>query len=123
MCEVYDRNDPKFYDTPEWQVTRINTHQYLSQVMHDHPKMAFAYYFVWNDYVISGLEKFKGVKWHRHPSEPRYDYETPKCEEFLKKVSGRGEWGRGVGGEKWGERREEGRGERRGKERRVEGIH
>lgn len=63
--------------------SRISANQYVlqaSQASQDlHP-----FYFVWNDYLIpENLNKFQGIKWHRHSDEPHYDYSHPKCKEIL----------------------------------------
>ncbi|MDD5557046.1 MAG: amidohydrolase family protein [bacterium] len=47
----------------------------------------YPFYFVWNDYLIPpDLGRYRGIKWHRHPDEPRYDYADPRCAEFLAEV-------------------------------------
>ncbi|MDP8247341.1 MAG: amidohydrolase family protein [Candidatus Tritonobacter lacicola] len=39
---------------------------------------------MWNDYVIPpDLDQYSGIKWHRHPDEPKYDYSDPRCSDFL----------------------------------------
>lgn len=46
------------------------------------------FYFVWNDYLIpENLNKFHGVKWHRHSDEPRYDYTLPQCQKILEQIT------------------------------------
>ena len=45
------------------------------------------FYFVWNDYVVpENLDCYQGVKWHRHHDEPRYDYDNPRCANFLERT-------------------------------------
>ncbi len=47
----------------------------------------YPFYFVWNDYLLpDDLAAYRGIKWHRHADEPRYDYEAPRCLEFLRHV-------------------------------------
>jgi hypothetical protein len=47
-------------------------------------KHLYPFYFVWNDYLIpDDLDRYAGVKWHRHPGESAYDYTDPRCSEFL----------------------------------------
>ena len=42
------------------------------------------FYFLWNDFVLpEGLEEYRGIKWHRHADEPRYDYSVPDCERAI----------------------------------------
>eukprot|EP01090_Pellita_catalonica_P019789 TRINITY_DN6831_c0_g1_i1.p1 TRINITY_DN6831_c0_g1~~TRINITY_DN6831_c0_g1_i1.p1 ORF type:complete len:292 (-),score=23.34 TRINITY_DN6831_c0_g1_i1:294-1049(-) len=86
VCEIYDREDKSFYDSPEWQKKRVKSHEYLLQISNENPLEVFPYYFVWNDYVCENLELFAGIKWHRHACEPHYDYSTEKCEKFLQKA-------------------------------------
>ena len=46
------------------------------------------FYFVWNDYLISdNLNKYHGIKWHRHSDEPRYNYTHPQCKEILELIT------------------------------------
>ena len=50
---------------------------------HIHP-----FYFVWNDYVLpDNLDRYVGIKWHRHDDEPEYDYADPACEAFLQAIA------------------------------------
>lgn len=47
----------------------------------------YYFYFVWDDYLLTeNLEAYRGIKWHRHADEPRYDYDAPQCFEFLTRV-------------------------------------
>jgi hypothetical protein len=88
--DVYDRYDPGFTDTPAWQVCRRRAHQYLLDL--DDPEIqVFPYFFVWNDFAWEDLgPEYVAIKWHRHPDEPEYDYDSPRCREFLLKVRERG---------------------------------
>ena len=84
--EIYDRYNPHFRDTPEWSQKRQAANDYLLSLFRS-GKPLFPYYFVWNDFKTSELEKeYFGVKWHRHPDEPEYNYDDPKCAEFIDKV-------------------------------------
>ena len=84
--DVYERYDPAFLDSPEWQACRRRAHRYLLDL--DDPEVTFyRYFFVWNDFAYEDLgPEFVAVKWHRHPDEPRYRYEDPRCREFLEVV-------------------------------------
>jgi len=84
--EIYDRNNSKFYDTEDYQISRQKSNHYLLEVAAKYPGEVYPFYFVWNDFNKDELEHYKGVKWHRHPEEPKYDYKSAKCEEFLQKV-------------------------------------
>jgi predicted TIM-barrel fold metal-dependent hydrolase len=45
---------------------------------------------LWNDFKYEDLSPdFKGIKWHRHPFEPEYDYANERCERFLQEVYAR----------------------------------
>ena len=47
----------------------------------------FPFYFVWNDYLVpENLDQYRGIKWHRHYDEPRYDYDSPRCASFLERI-------------------------------------
>lgn len=69
-------------DTPS---RRIEANNYVLELSKKEKEFEiYPVYFVWNDFIIpDNLKEYKGIKWHRHPDEPRYDYETPKCQEIL----------------------------------------
>ncbi|MGI5818638.1 MAG: amidohydrolase family protein [Armatimonadota bacterium] len=49
-----------------------------------------AFYFAWNDYTITeDFDEYVGIKWHRHPDEPQYDYQSAACERFIEVIRGR----------------------------------
>jgi hypothetical protein len=84
--DVYDRYDPRFQDSPEWQACRGRAHQYLLALA-DAEIHVYPYFFVWNDFAWEALgPRYVAVKWHRHPNEPHYRYDDPRCREFLKVV-------------------------------------
>jgi len=88
--DVYDRYDPMFTDTPAWQDCRRRAHQYLLN-LNDPEIRVFPYFFVWNDFAWKDLgPEYVAIKWHRHPDEPVYDYDSPRCREFLEQVRDRG---------------------------------
>ena len=88
--DIYDRYDPTFTDAPDWQACRRRAHRYLLELS-DPDISIHPYFFVWNDFAWEdlGLE-FVAVKWHRHDNEPRYQYDAPRCREFLQVVQSRG---------------------------------
>ncbi len=81
--EVYDRFDPFFRDSPPYRKSRAAVHEYLLQLGRE--EKVFPYFFVWNDFAPVP-EGFLGIKWHRHPDEPVYEYESPQCEERLEQI-------------------------------------
>ncbi len=84
--EIYDRYNPLFEDDAEWQRRRFDANRYILDLA-EHGKPVIPYYFVWNDFLVSELEKpYCGIKWHRHPNEPTYHYDDPKCREFIRLV-------------------------------------
>jgi len=88
--DVYDRDDPAFTDTPAWQECRRRAHRYLLDLS-DPAIRIFPYFFVWNDFAWEDLgPEYVAIKWHRHPDEPEYDYQAPRCREFLEVVRERG---------------------------------
>ncbi len=88
--DVYDRYDPAFTDSPQWQACRRRAHRYLLDLK-DPETEFFPYFFVWNDFAREDLgPEFVAVKWHRHPDEPVYNYADPRCREFLLAVQARG---------------------------------
>jgi hypothetical protein len=88
--DIYDRYDPAFTDAPEWQACRRRAHRYLLDLS-DPDISLYRYFFVWNDFAREDLKpEFVAVKWHRHANEPRYQYDAPRCREFLEAVRLRG---------------------------------
>lgn len=84
--EVYDRRDPDFYDTPEWQSKRRETNRYLLDISRTN-KGVFPYLFVWNDFDCDEISLgYKGIKWHRHEGEPAYNYGDKRCCELIEKI-------------------------------------
>jgi predicted TIM-barrel fold metal-dependent hydrolase len=84
--EIYDRYSPSFFDSAEYRESRAAVHEYLLAI--SSAKRVFPYFFVWNDFVRVP-EGFVGVKWHRHPGEPRYAYETPACLRLIDEICAR----------------------------------
>ncbi len=80
--EIYDRYDQHFTDSPGYQESREQVHTYLESLLTDD---IFLFWFVWNDFVLPG-HTFCGVKWHRHASEPIYNYTVPQCEAFISHI-------------------------------------
>jgi len=84
--DIYDRYDPGFTDTPAWQDCRRRAHQYLLGLK-DPEITIYPYFFVWNDFAYEDLgPKYVAIKWHRHPDEPVYHYDDPRCRQFLDAV-------------------------------------
>ena len=90
VADIYDRNNYHFVDTPEWQNCRRQAHYYLLTLA-DPDITLYPYFFVWNDFAWEDLHPaYAAIKWHRHPDEPEYHYEDPRCREFLDQVIARG---------------------------------
>jgi hypothetical protein len=88
--DIYDRYDPGFIDDPAWQACRHRAHRYLLDLA-DPDLSIHRYFFVWNDFAWEDLgPEFVAVKWHRHDNEPHYQYDAPRCREFLQVVQTRG---------------------------------
>jgi predicted TIM-barrel fold metal-dependent hydrolase len=84
--DIYDRYRYDFKDTPGWRACRQLANEYLLDLQGRNEDV-FAYFFVWNDFRKEELKKgYRGVKWHRHSNEPVYEYDNPRCEEFLQEV-------------------------------------
>ncbi len=77
--EIYDRYNYNFTDSPAYRESREKVHAYLETLRREN---LFVFWFVWNDYILPP-ENFSGIKWHRHASEPEYDYHSDKYKEFL----------------------------------------
>jgi uncharacterized protein len=86
VMEIYDRYDPGFEDTLEWQQRRQRANSYLL-TLEGHGLEVFPYFFVWNDFAVEQLtERHRGIKWHRHTYEPHYHYQDPKCQVTIEEI-------------------------------------
>jgi hypothetical protein len=84
--EVYDRYDPDFQDTPEWQLKRKNANRYLLELSRTN-RGIFPYLFVWNDFACEELSLgYRGIKWHRHEGEPPYNYADKRCKQLIERI-------------------------------------
>ena len=86
IMQIYDRWDPNFEDTPEWQQRRHRANEFiLTSVTADFE--VFPFLFIWNDFSVEDLtEKHCGIKWHRHANEPIYHYDDPRCLQFVEQI-------------------------------------
>ncbi|UCD32711.1 MAG: amidohydrolase family protein [Desulfobacterales bacterium] len=86
VMEIYDRYDPNFQDNTEWQLRRKNSNEYLLTVG-NRQLTVIPYFFIWNDFAVEQMSsKHKGIKWHRHPGEPSYHYEDPRCQMAIDEI-------------------------------------
>ncbi|MFQ5711404.1 MAG: amidohydrolase family protein [Candidatus Geothermarchaeales archaeon] len=70
-------------DSPQ---SRIRANEYVLEVA-ETSEHVYPFYFVWGDYIVpEDLSRYAGIKWHRHPEEPRYDYDDPRCVEILEEI-------------------------------------
>lgn len=84
--EIYDRHNWRFIDSEEYRKSRNRVHKYLIETAAG--KQIFPYYFIWNDFSPVP-EEFVGVKWHRHPNEPVYQYKSPQCDAAIEQICAR----------------------------------
>ncbi len=50
----------------------------------------YPFYFAAMDYVLpDDLDAYVGIKWHRHPDEPRYNYDDSDCRKALQEIERR----------------------------------
>lgn len=82
--EIYDRHNPNFTDSEEYQADRKAVHRYLLRIANQDENI-YPYFFVWNDF-LSPPDGFVGIKWHRHAGEPVYAYGTPECERLIGQI-------------------------------------
>lgn len=89
VMEIYDRYDPDFQDTPQWRARRAESNEYLLGI--GSPDFTvYPFFFIWNDFAVEGIAPgHKGIKWHRHPDEPVYEYRNPKCAAAIDAIRGR----------------------------------
>lgn len=81
--EIYDRYDPSFQDSDAYRHSRRAVHDYLLRI--SVRERLFPYFFVWNDFS-SIPDGFVGIKWHRHPGEPVYNYGTRACQTVIEEI-------------------------------------
>lgn len=86
VAEIYDRFNPEFEDDSAWQEMRRNANNYLLNL--DSQRFwVIPYFFIWNDFAINQLTPLhKGIKWHRHASEPKYRYNDPLCRKAVQEI-------------------------------------
>lgn len=86
VMEIYDRYDPSFIDTPAWQQRRRASNAHLLSLA-SMPLTVYPYFFIWNDFAVDQLSSDHcGIKWHRHPGEPVYAYDDPRCRAALDEI-------------------------------------
>jgi hypothetical protein len=86
VLEIYDRYDFHFSDTPAWQLRRQESNAYLL-TLNPANLTIYPYFFIWNDFAVEQLTPAHcGIKWHRHPGEPVYCYDDPKCRAALEEI-------------------------------------
>lgn len=87
VYEIYDRFDPSFQDTPGWKARRRAANDYVLSLSRAAALTVHPYFFIWNDFEVEDLDPgFKGIKWHRHASEPEYNYQDPACRKALQLI-------------------------------------
>lgn len=89
VLEVYDRFDPHFRDSPTWRKRRKRANAYLLG-LRDRAFTVIPYLFIWNDFDLEQLRpEIQGIKWHRHPGEPEYNYGHAGCRLALEAIRAR----------------------------------
>ncbi|MBU2454930.1 MAG: metal-dependent hydrolase, partial [Proteobacteria bacterium] len=79
VAEIYDRYDFHFQDNDHWIHRRTKANQYLLNIGNQRLQV-IPYFFIWNDFVTDQITpRHKGIKWHRHSSEPVYHYDSEEC--------------------------------------------
>jgi hypothetical protein len=86
VAEIYDRYDYAFEDTPEWREQRERANHYLL-LLKNREIEVIPYFFIWNDFAVEQLApEHRGIKWHRHPDEPEYHYDDPRCRKAIDEI-------------------------------------
>ncbi len=86
VMEIYDRYDFNFADTAAWRERRRQSNANLL-ALQTADQIVFPYFFIWNDFAVDQLTSAHcGIKWHRHPGEPVYHYDDPRCQAALDEI-------------------------------------
>jgi len=86
VFEIYDRYDPYFEDNAQWVRRRQSANSYLLSLGGTRFEV-FPFFFIWNDFAVEEIsEQHKGIKWHRHPDEPVYHYDDPRCSSAIREI-------------------------------------
>lgn len=86
VMEIYDRWDCHFEDNAVWRERRESANSYLLNVARAGFEV-IPFFFIWNDFAVEQLTpRHKGIKWHRHPDEPRYRYDDPRCSAAIDEI-------------------------------------
>ncbi|MGB2930581.1 MAG: amidohydrolase family protein [Desulfobacterales bacterium] len=89
VMEIYDRYDPNFTDSAQWKNRRKSANEYLLHIGTT-DLTVIPYFFIWNDFAVDQLtSQHKGIKWHRHPDEPVYHYDSPLCQRAVDEIRSR----------------------------------
>ena len=89
VMEIYDRYRPNFEDNADWKQRRKISNEYLLTLGSSDLKV-IPYFFIWNDFAVDQLKpQHKGIKWHRHPNEPVYHYDDPRCDTAIDEIKHR----------------------------------
>ncbi len=87
VAEIYDRYDFHFQDNDHWINRRTKANQHLLKIGNKELKV-IPYFFIWNDFAVDQLApQHKGIKWHRHTSEPVYQYESIECRQAIEVIT------------------------------------
>jgi hypothetical protein len=87
VAEIYDRYDFHFQDNDKWVNRRTKANQYLLNIGNNELKI-IPYFFIWNDFAVNQISyQHKGIKWHRHASEPVYHYDSNKCKQAIEVIT------------------------------------
>ncbi len=80
------------YRTVDNDEARRQANEYCLRMARDNASL-YPFFFIWDGYALpqdqqelDDLSAFAGIKWHRHPDEPRYDYATAACERALEAI-------------------------------------
>ena len=86
VIEIYDRYDWHFRDSEAWKRRRAESNDYLLTARTPGFEV-YPFFFIWNDFAVEQLTAaHKGIKWHRHPGEPVYHYDDPRCSAAIEEI-------------------------------------
>ena len=83
--QIYERKG-EFEDNILWRVKRKKANWQVAKYTSSEEIKVFPFNFVWNDFCLTSLSVYLGIKWHRHKNEPIYHYLSEGYKNFVEEI-------------------------------------